>query len=1485
MQDSLNPDEAPAPCTSPAAPAGAASESSALSAASAAPSAAAAAAQLGSACGCHPPPRVAPGAGLSPSSPDRSCEAPPPLYRHAPRRIAAPARSLQQLLAAPPLPPLRLDLLPPPQPRRGPAKLDRRGAVSTDVRCIVGSDPPQTARSTGEEKRLLRDAEEAQEPQRKRRKEGDEGAAAGGGAVSPEQLRSSGEDFLADFFELQQGQPQGLELVDTFAAATASSAAPARLLLPPPRPSAAAKRPSELPAPSSAPSPCAAAPPAGLASRPRLQRGDREREAAASAEEAPASAASSLLSLLQRQVAQRSVAAPSAVLKQQLQEEEADLSLLPPLPLLHRQLYRALEPQSPAPCARGASKPAQAGPVSDGEPAPPAGAPPFACEPRLRRKLLRCTRRSLLTPGACLLSASGAGSRWKIYRNFLYVKSRLAGVATGEVPLDPDGLSADRVSFAPGPGGAGEPRRRGLPADHAASSLALSSGSLLPPGAAASSTLPLLQSAARRVRLSQKYRQAAVRLSRDGREAAIDAGCGTVLATHGCVEGSFFFEVKIQSLARVPEAACGTGRRGEEPEPRLHRDVQRERAAERERRRKAKSEIRVGWATRQQPPSCPLGATVHSVGFRVVGEETDRGGAEEARLPGGVAWGGSEVAYGLRAREGDVVGCFIRLVPQRAAARVEAGAGDAPSERFSATDVYAVRTLADMDSLSQGFFRYASVSQPPRVSPAFPAAPCAAAASPWSCGSFVQFSLNGRPQGLCVFNGGSDYLLSAGEYFPAISLLNGGACTVNFGPSFLFPPPPATPASAPFLPACLLPVPRLPPLTVDVLPFLVSQASFFLDRPAKLLRPKTLADIFEDLWLAPAAPPNARTAEARSERPRGAAPDDALAQVVRRLAIPSAHLAQLRAGFRKRREFEGLLESLSGHATLRLLHACALFVLHAHRLTCAKRRQRDAGAAETASEAEATRARATQPAAAAAAAAAPRRRGGGDTTAQAEAKGASRGLEGESPAETQGEEAEAPRQQEEHSEAQGEREGAFTQEQNTRKHVEHTARQVQDPANKRRRKSRMWTRWRFGGVESSEGEWAEGSLSAASSDLSSVSSDSDFSEDERAETENPSSTSPRPGAAANPTLQKKTPAVETSSSPACALCEVASSATVPQIDLTDPAAAFPSFFLPRAAFLSPLLLAFLEREEGKWAPVDADLLFRLERLHHLRAKRRTAAAAPAPAPTSGGPGESPPASTAASGGGAGACAGERALEKRGGGGAKRGRGTERKKEERSSADLAAVRRFWGGHVYAPEDRETIQVGNVSLEVPSFWLSGDAEDGDLEADGQEEERSEEKDRARASSGAVGATAAAREKRREMRSKTCKTSAARRSGKNASSAPSGAPLSETEQESLRLLRAVVEDALDSSAAFAGRDEDDGERATRQADCLMRKLGLSAVQILEGLGAKLQVYEHQSGLCQALVRWRQASAKAQGFLAEEVKELACRFWLGQHASLLPL
>ncbi|PHJ19898.1 hypothetical protein CSUI_006278 [Cystoisospora suis] len=1407
---------------------------------------------------------------------------------------------------------------------------------------------------------------------------------------------------------------------------------------------------------------------------------------------------SPVLMCLREHVSQRSETAPSAILKQQLPREEADLRLLFPLPWLLQQIYQDIE-YSRATEGNRLSR-------SFNDTRHNHAVRHWLCsDERLRRKLLRCSRRSVGSR-TCRLSTSGSGGKWKAYENFLFIRSRLAGIATGELPLDPDGMwRGYRVGARTAPGGStlerGSPGRglggsdgekmNGTPVPSSSpTSLPAASTSSLAASSTAS-TLPLMQSAARRVRLSQKYRQPSVRLSADGRSASIGCGCGTVLATHACSEGSFYFEVTIIGLQREQSTKTSVSRKfgnnsgkrtsasfsqrltkdsslgsdqlsahqaaerksGMRPgridvpqwdrlkvtieermedAPKLEAEWEEAVTEERRKEKRMRGEIRVGWTTREQPPSCPLGATIQSVGLRV------RGGAHEyptvAQPRGGVVWGGGEMVYGEEAKEGDVIGCYIHLSKdteeqdvkdprKRRSSVVGEPAVDgekrpradhrqsdglhrqetvvAPGEAKTGQtcrgpeargrrDVYAVRTLNDMESLSQGFFRY------PGVPASF------AAARHWRQGSFVQFSVNGRLQGICSFNGDLNYLLRRAEYFPAITLVKGASCTVNFGPSFVYPP--TSFGVLRFLPSCLLPVPALPPLTVDLHPHLLLSSRLFVDRHSKLLRVKTVADLFEERWLAALSLKKQRLCDfigpRRSEenaerkkpkqisyqgkrRPDGEFPADdqqsaprwedpssrrggekrthgdggtcgRMETVVERLVIPSKQLSQLRTGWRKGAELEALLESVVKHSTLHHIHCCALVVLHAHSLTCSHARfiqgklgnlpssgngenlgsQEDERCIETSSF-TVTEHRCVQ-----------NSQFNGQngknlpTCRKCRKKGPRGNLKGH-----EGED--------------------YCISRKGRQACRHL--------------SRLWRRWRFGGNESGSEELSEeSSAGSTSSDESPCSGGESVSEgyrngnvlaanfsetgplnrsppalslgdcsrsirtsissvrttpptfgfslhasdvgmdkfpkhgtDKHAPTpvmptssacvDSPlSSCSVGPGpaviaersdsvctAARIPHgTQMRSPVrasrsllqspdlsagVQLRVSSSCWVCNFACAATTPQLDLHDPYTPLTTMGLPRRQYITAELCTGIERRTAKWAPVNGHQLFRSEQLQHLRAKKRAAGSGNSEVhtgltgPGGGGGRSTKKLKSAVAGGGSGSrWLGEGSSRRAKGGGAA-GLGGAQPDDMEGYIELGA----------RDDDVELVKVGRVVFAAPAAWVRFDQE-----SEGLVRGVTGVEDGARAT-GEAGANARLIAKKNDAGLTV--SGAARGARKDSSATTTEVPPRPCERLASRPRCCRSSDGGEECYGCPWDYTFDCDSKPQTADDLMRKLGLTALEILEGLGAKVQVFSHQSGVCQAVVKWRQTATKAQGFSADDVKELACRFWLQAHGQNL--
>ncbi|CDJ37701.1 hypothetical protein, conserved [Eimeria tenella] len=689
-------------------------------------------------------------------------------------------------------------------------------------------------------------------------------------AKQPRPRRALGME--ADWLMRLQDPPQGIEALDVFAAATAAAAAPAALMTPLASPCALAALLNTTEDSSDAPN-CASGN-SSFSSFSSTSTTSWEAVSSTGSKRDPTELETALdprapyrpQTYLERIAAfarTRARTAPALRLslpqQQHQQQQQQHCQQKQPLPLLAALISRSLLGQG-----RDATTPAAGGTSSSPHHHPPRprkkGLRPLQDEAhqldsRLLRKSLRCFGRS---KGGLSRSSSSSSSSGRIFADFAAVKARLVGLAFGDIPFDPDGLwlraqqqqqrqqrqqqpqmiDADSQQL--------QPHQRGDRMD-----------------APQTSTLPLMQAAMRRVRLSAKYRHPSVRISNIcgssggssmGRPqgvsfwqmASIDLGCGVVLATHAASAGSFYFEVLVgpvpsqqQQEQLLLQSKDGLSKQ------QLRQQQQRQLQAS------SQCDLRVGWSTRRHPPSAPLGATRDSVALT---------------LRGKAAWAGVELPCCFPPlKEGDVVGCCIRLLqsdqdqqpkpqqPQAAAAGSRPAAAKAhgaasASARTSgeaaaapAGDAYAVSCLMDVDRLAQGFLRSAAgLSESNKGTQGFREAPV---------GSHVQFTVNGRPLGLCCFEGSSNGgCLLADEYFPAVSLMGGASCCVNFGPSFCYAPPPCDP---PYSPSCLLPLPVAPPLTYDVYPLLLLPQQLLADPQLNLLRPRTLADFLEQRVLQP----------------------------------------------------------------------------------------------------------------------------------------------------------------------------------------------------------------------------------------------------------------------------------------------------------------------------------------------------------------------------------------------------------------------------------------------------------------------------------------------------------------------------------------------------------------------------------------------------------------------------------------------------------
>lgn len=160
--------------------------------------------------------------------------------------------------------------------------------------------------------------------------------------------------------------------------------------------------------------------------------------------------------------------------------------------------------------------------------------------------------------------------------------------------------------------------------------------------------------------------------------------------------------------------------------------------------------VRVGWSTRRADAETPVGYNETSYGLR------DR--------TGHFVHGSRLFEYGESFTCGDVIGCRIHLPPS------------------VSKDVKAEIAEADKAWLTYRFVLYLQGKEPPNTNAKLP-------------GAFVEFFKNGKSQGIPLpFCGGdenavakrdvcNDYV-TAGSYYPTISLFRAGAVRINFGPDF-----------------------------------------------------------------------------------------------------------------------------------------------------------------------------------------------------------------------------------------------------------------------------------------------------------------------------------------------------------------------------------------------------------------------------------------------------------------------------------------------------------------------------------------------------------------------------------------------------------------------------------------------------------------------------------------------------------------------------
>ncbi|CDJ64077.1 hypothetical protein, conserved [Eimeria necatrix] len=690
-------------------------------------------------------------------------------------------------------------------------------------------------------------------------------------AKQPRPRRALGME--ADWLMRLQDPPQGIEALDVFAAAAAAAAAPAALMTPLASPCALAALFNTTEASSDAPN-CASSnrsfsnfsststASCGTVSSTGSKGDPTELETALDprAPYRPQTYLERIAAFARRRARTAPALRLSLPQQQQQQQQQQHCQQKQPLPLLAALISRSLLGQG-----RDATTPAAGGTSSSPHhhhpPRPrkkglrPLQDEAHQLDSRLLRKSLRCFGRS---KGGLSRSSSSSSSSGRIFADFAAVKTRLVGLAFGDIPFDPDGLWLRAQQQQQ------RQQRQQQPQMIDADSQQLQQqqrGERM--DAPQTSTLPLMQAAMRRVRLSAKYRHPSVRISNNcgssggssmGRpqgvsfwqKASIDLGCGVVLATHAASAGSFYFEVLVGPVpSQQQQEQLLLQSKGGISKQQLLQQQQRQLQAS------SQCDLRVGWSTRRHPPSAPLGATRDSVALT---------------LRGKAAWAGVELPCCFPPlKEGDVVGCCIRLLqsdqdqqpkpqqPQAAAAGSRPAAAQAPSAASAsaatngeaaaapAGDAYAVSCLMDVDRLAQGFLRSAAgLSEGNKGAQGFREAPV---------GSHVQFTVNGRPLGLCCFEGSnSGGCLLADEYFPAVSLMGCASCCVNFGPSFCYAPPPSDP---PYSPSCLLPLPVAPPLTYDVYPLLLLPQQLLADPQLNLLRPRTLADFLEQRVLHP----------------------------------------------------------------------------------------------------------------------------------------------------------------------------------------------------------------------------------------------------------------------------------------------------------------------------------------------------------------------------------------------------------------------------------------------------------------------------------------------------------------------------------------------------------------------------------------------------------------------------------------------------------
>ena len=717
----------------------------------------------------------------------------------------------------------------------------------------------------------------------------------------------------ADWLMRLQDPPQGLDALDVFAAAAAAAAAPVALLEPLASSAAAATLSGFAPGSTNSSTTCNLTSSNGSngsssSSSNGQRNGDPSPEPLldAGAPYRPLTYAERLAAFAQA----RALTSPPLRLSLPQQQQQQHRQQQQPLPLLAALISRGLVRRGAEAAAAAAGGDSAAAAAAAGGPrqrrkgSRPLQGEAHQLDPRLLRKALRCFDRS--RGGLSRSSSSSSSSSSRALADFAAVKARLVRLAFGDIPFDPDGLWLRTQQMQ-------QQRQQQLLPDAEQQQQEQQQQQQLQQqqkldGIASSgtSTLPLMQAAMRRVRLSAKYRHPSVRMSSSSssssggraqgggflQKASVDLGCGVVLATHAASAGSYYFEALVGPVPsqQQQQQLLQQAKHGLPSQQQLQLQHQQVAVS-------SQCDLRVGWSTRRHPPSAPLGSTRDSVALT---------------LRGTAAWAGIEVPCCYPPLvEGDIVGCCIRLLqPEEAAqqkqqqqrqqeqqpdaagaaaARFDAGAvaasaGAAPAAASAAAassatapavagEAYSVSCLMDLDRLAQGFLRSAAgLSDGGGSSPSVSGAPK---------GSLVQFTVNGRALSPCFFKGDTAGCLLVGEYFPAVSLMGGASCSVNFGPSFCYPPPAAVP---PYSPCCLLPLPVAPPLTFDVYRLLLLPQQLVADPDLSVLRPRTFADVLEQRILSPQQqhcphhrPTKRRALQATTgETPAAAGPDAAV---------------------------------------------------------------------------------------------------------------------------------------------------------------------------------------------------------------------------------------------------------------------------------------------------------------------------------------------------------------------------------------------------------------------------------------------------------------------------------------------------------------------------------------------------------------------------------------------------------------------------------